>query len=244
MHQPGREAVSRTFEDGRRWMSEGTALFLKGLDGLDEAGLDAASILPGWTRRHLVAHVAANADALSNLVHWAATGVETPMYASPDERARGIEEGAKRPTADLRSWANASAEKLGAAMDALTDVQWANEVRTAQGRTVPTTEVPWMRSREVCVHAVDLGVGVGFDQLSADFLAALGDDIVGKRNAAPAVALQIEATDSAESWTLSGDGDPAVVKASLADAVAYLSGRPVDLATVEGAPAPVLPAWL
>ena len=34
----------------------------------------------------------------------------------------------------------------------------AAEVVTAQGRTVPATEIPWLRAREVYVHVVDLGV--------------------------------------------------------------------------------------
>jgi maleylpyruvate isomerase len=54
-------------------------------------------------------------------------------------------------------------------------------VVTAQGRTVPATEIPWMRAREVCVHAVDLGAGITFGDLPADFTAALLADVVRKR---------------------------------------------------------------
>lgn len=74
--------MSRTFEDARRWAQLGTALFVQAAD-LGDTGMDAPSTLPGWTRKHLVAHIAANADALGNLVHWAATGDRTPMYSSP-----------------------------------------------------------------------------------------------------------------------------------------------------------------
>ncbi|MGH3214672.1 MAG: maleylpyruvate isomerase N-terminal domain-containing protein, partial [Trebonia sp.] len=63
--------ASRT--DARRWTRDGTTLLLAAA-ALDEAALGAPSALPGWTRRHLLAHVAANAGALGNLVHWAATG--------------------------------------------------------------------------------------------------------------------------------------------------------------------------
>ena len=71
------------------WAHEGTKLFL------DAVALTTAPTqrLPGWTRRHLVAHVAANAEALGNLVHWAATGIPTPMYSSPEARAAGIDRG-------------------------------------------------------------------------------------------------------------------------------------------------------
>ncbi|MEI4747784.1 maleylpyruvate isomerase, partial (plasmid) [Rhodococcus erythropolis] len=114
----------------------------------------------------------------------------------------------------------------------------------AQGRTVPATEIPWMRAREVCVHAVDLGTGVTFADLPADFLVALGNDIVGKRGAVPGVALRIEATDASVAWDLPGADGPVGVAGPLADLVAYLSGRAHDLSTTDGSPVPVLPAWL
>ncbi|MDT3445810.1 maleylpyruvate isomerase N-terminal domain-containing protein [Pseudofrankia sp. BMG5.37] len=55
--------MRRTFADARRWMQQGTALLAKEAD-LDDDALDAPSSLPGWSRGHLLAHIAANADAL------------------------------------------------------------------------------------------------------------------------------------------------------------------------------------
>lgn len=75
--------MSRSFDDARRWAELGTNLVLEATADFDDQAYDAPSALPGWQRRQLVAHIAANADALGNLVHWAATGEETPMYASP-----------------------------------------------------------------------------------------------------------------------------------------------------------------
>lgn len=193
----------------RRWTTEGTKLFL------DVVSYDGESGLPGWSRRHLAAHVAANADALGNLVHWAATGEPTPMYASPEERAAGIERGRQLPEAELDAWLRDSAARLDTAMDDLTDDQWAAEVVTAQGRTVPATTIPWLRAREVCVHAVDLDLGVTFADLPDDFLEALCADVVAKRGGVPHV-----------------DG-------ALAERAAWLTGRPHALTG-----APELGAWL
>ncbi|MEU9244315.1 maleylpyruvate isomerase N-terminal domain-containing protein [Streptomyces sp. NPDC048385] len=174
--------ATRTLTDARAWAGTGTELLLDAVAGLDEAGFSAPSVLPGWTRKHLVAHVAANADALGNLVHWAATGEETPMYASAEERAAGIDKGPALSADELRSWLTASAHRLAAGLGRLTDEQWWHRVVTAQGRTVPATELPWMRAREVCVHAVDLGTGVvTFADLPRGFLAALVDEIRAKR---------------------------------------------------------------
>ncbi len=236
--------MRRTFADARRWTEFGTERLLAATRDWGEPELSAPSGLPDWTRKHLVAHLAANADALGNLVHWAATGERTPMYSSPEQRAADIEAGAKRSAPELTTWLRESAERLAAAMNALDERQWRTEVVTAQGRTVPATEVPWMRAREVCVHAVDLAADVGFSDLPADFLAALADDVVGKRGAKPDTAVALTATDTGETWHLPGTGTPVEVSGSLADVTAYLTGRPHAVATTDGSSAPDLAAWL
>ncbi len=55
--------MSRSFADARRWMQQGTTLLAKETDLTDDA-LGEPSALSGWSRRHLLAHLAANADAL------------------------------------------------------------------------------------------------------------------------------------------------------------------------------------
>lgn len=121
-------------------------------------------------------------------------------------------------------------------MDDLTDGQWRAEVVTAQGRTVQAAELPWMRAREVCVHAVDLANGVSFADLPADFLTALCDDVVAKRAAAPGPAVSLRAPGAA--WELPGNGEAALVTGELPTLAAYLTGR-------EAIPsAPTLGAWL
>lgn len=215
--------MSRTLTDSLRWVAEGTRLCERAVDGLEDQQYAEGSALPDWSRAHLVAHLAANAEALRNLAHWAATGEETPMYSSPDQRNADIEAGATRPPAVLRTWFHEEAGALAADLDRLTDDQWGARVRTAQGRDVPASEIPWLRAREVMVHAVDLGTGVTFADLPADFLAALVDDIVAKRGA---------------------DSVPPL-EGTLADRVGYLAGRTrTGVTTTDGAPAPELPPWL
>ncbi|MGW0189379.1 maleylpyruvate isomerase N-terminal domain-containing protein [Streptomyces sp. NPDC003362] len=209
-------AATRTFTDARLWARTGTELLLDAVAGLDEAAFAAPSALPDWTRKHLAAHVAANADALRNLVHWAATGEERPMYASAEERAAGIAKGPALSADELRSWLTDSAHRLAQGLDGLTDEQWRHEVVTAQGRTVPATELPWMRAREVCVHAVDLGTGVvTFADLPKGFLTALVAEISAQRG-----------------LTELPDGP-------LPEVAAWLAGRPHSLAD-----APELGPWL
>lgn len=209
------------------WMDQGTAILDRALSAADDTTLLGPTRLDGWTGRHLLAHLAANADALRNLVAWARTGVETPMYTSMDQRNADIETGALRPVGELRAWYAASAAALAADLDALTDEQWQHPVRTAQGRAVPATEVPWMRAREVMVHAVDLGTGTKFTDLPEGFVLDLIDDIRAKRAATP------------------GDHAPEVTGPP-AEVAAYLAGRSdgTGLTAADGSPVPTLPRWL
>nr|WSY49426.1 maleylpyruvate isomerase family mycothiol-dependent enzyme [Streptomyces sp. NBC_00886] len=239
--------MNRSLADARRWMREGTELLVHATTRLDEAAYDAPSLLPGWSRKHLVAHVAANADALANLVHWAATGTPTPMYASPEERATGIREGSRQPGTRLTEWLRLSSDALEKAMDELDENQWASRVLTAQGRTVAATEVPWLRSREVWVHAVDLGSGIDFTALPTDFLTALCDDIVTKRKGAPGPDVVLRPTDMPARWYLPGapdDGAAVTVTGPLTEIAAYLAGRHHGATAAEGVAVPALPAWL
>jgi maleylpyruvate isomerase len=222
--------------DAVRWMTEGTTLFLHTLATVPDERLDEPATLPGWSRRHVVAHVALNAEALGNLVAWARTGVETPMYASPQQRDADIEKHSARSSAELRAWAVRASDDLGAAFGTLSAEQWQHRVRTAQGRDRAASEIPWMRAREVLIHAVDLNAGTGFGDLPRDFLAELVTDITAKRTGP---ALLVAPTDDDRTWR-TGDGDPVTVRGPLAELTAYLAGRPHR----DVKPAPALPPWL
>ncbi|MFI5622720.1 maleylpyruvate isomerase family mycothiol-dependent enzyme [Nocardioides sp. NPDC051685] len=210
---------TRTFDDARRWVTEGTALLTGAIEGLDVAAFDDDSQLPGWTRKHLLGHVAANADALGNLISWAETGVEKRMYASTEQRNADIKAAATRPADELRAWYHRSAGELEAAMGRLSAEQWEHEIITAQLVTRKASDVPWMRARELFVHAVDLGVGITFADLPDDFLLALADEIRTKRGLS--------------------DDDLRGVEGSLPDVAAWLAGRPHGLVA-----APELGPWL
>lgn len=173
--------MTHNLHDARAWADRGHALVLKATAGLTDDDLRAPSTLPGWSVGNLVAHVAANGEALLNLVTWARTGVETPMYASPEERAHGIARGDTLTAAEATAWLERSTAALTEGFDSLTEDQWSAEVVTAQGRTVPATELPYLRSREGLIHAVDLDRGVTFADLPEGFLDALIEDICAKR---------------------------------------------------------------
>jgi uncharacterized protein (TIGR03083 family) len=175
----------------RTWLDDTTRLMLRAVDSLDDNDCASPSALPGWTVAHIVAHLHFNAEAIARLTQWARTGIETPMYSSMNQRNADIEAGAVLPTAELRGLLHASTSALEDAFDALSPSQWEHLVVTAQGRTIPATELVWMRFREVAVHGIDLGRGISFVDLPGEAVAKLVDEIVAKRLAAgeaPALA--------------------------------------------------------
>lgn len=152
-------------EQGLAAVREATEDLLREVSRLDDAEIGLPSLLPGWTRGHVVTHLARNADALVNLLTWARTGIEHPMYASRADRDADIEEGALRLAQVIREDLIAACERLDAAAMRLTGSDWQAPIAHRTGRVFPAGEVPMMRLFEVSVHLVDLDLGVGFESL-------------------------------------------------------------------------------
>jgi uncharacterized protein (TIGR03083 family) len=225
-----------------RWMATGTRLFVDSATAVGER-LDETSLLPGWDRRTVVAHLVGNARALTNLVTWARTGEPTPMYASPDQRAAEIRELARLDGERLLTELVGTARRLDEDFADLPPDARDHPVVTATGRTVAAHEVLWMRAREVNVHAVDLRAGVAFADLPRDFLRALCDDAAAARRESAGLPVRL-VTPEGDTWDVAGHGDPVTVRGSLADVAAYLTGRPHGLTTATGREVPGLPRWL
>jgi maleylpyruvate isomerase len=223
------------------WMREGTTVLRSTADRLTDAGFAAPSALPGWTRAHVIGHVARNAEALVRLATWARTGVPTPMYADRAQRAAEIESSAELPPQVLRSQMESTAAELDVALAGLDANTWRSEVESALGRTIPAAEIPWMRVREVWLHAVDLGLGTTFGDLPATLVDALLDDVtatLSARPGCPAVRLAPTGRDRVWSFGPVTEERPTVVEAPTAELLAWTIGRVAR-------PVPVtLPAWL
>ena len=138
------------------WVVESTAHLIATAEQFDDAAVREPSLLPGWTRGHVLTHVARNADAVIRLLTWAATGVETPMYASPEARESEIEQGAGRSAAELLADVRESSERLALRAAQMTPEQWANEIVPRRGGPQPAAWLPWWRLEEMLIHHVDL----------------------------------------------------------------------------------------
>ncbi|GIG39233.1 maleylpyruvate isomerase family mycothiol-dependent enzyme [Cellulomonas phragmiteti] len=229
----------------------GQAYFSRKLNELANDELDAPSLVPGWTRRHVVAHVGLNARALTRLTEWAATGVETPMYASREERDAEIAYGATLPARALRSLSAHAAVHLDVEWRDLPPDAWQAPVRTALGRTVPASETVWMRTREVWVHAVDLANGASYRQFPPELVDALLADVARMWRARPGPAPVLEPTDRDGAAAGAGaDGGAAAgavhVRGRAADLARWATGRGGAhlLTTPDGTPVPDPPRWL
>jgi maleylpyruvate isomerase len=143
---------------------------------LSEADLRAPSLLPGWTRAHVLAHVARGADAMRNLLAGARSGQERPAYASAQARDDGIEQGAAQRAADLMVDLADSAMALRTVARQLPDDAWRVQVRALDSAPFPAAELLTRRLTEVELHHCDLGTGYG----PADWAAAFaGLDLPG-----------------------------------------------------------------
>ncbi|WP_327091780.1 maleylpyruvate isomerase family mycothiol-dependent enzyme [Nonomuraea sp. NBC_01738] len=126
---------------------------------LTDDDVAAPSLLPGWSRGHVLAHVARSADSHLNLYAWAATGVPTPQYPSDAARTAGIEAGASRPAAEQLADLADSAARLAAAVRKLPPEAWRAIVDEPHAH--PAWYLLVRRLREVCFHHVDLAAGFG-----------------------------------------------------------------------------------
>ncbi|MHB1533582.1 MAG: AMP-binding protein [Acidimicrobiales bacterium] len=230
------------------WVDEGSQLLLEALERLSDDDLGLPTALPGWTRAHLLAHLARNAEALGRLLTWARTGVETPMYAGPAQRDADIEAGAAAPGMLLRAEVASSARALDLALSRFPSASWSAKVRSASGRLIPAAEIPWMRAREVWLHTVDLRAPGQEVVLPEPLALTLINDVCGgfdKRQDAPAFTLRTTAGGVA--GRVQGQaGAPSIsIEGTPSDLALWLTGRSDGARLTRlTAPLPVLPAWL
>ncbi|MFI6683440.1 maleylpyruvate isomerase family mycothiol-dependent enzyme [Streptomyces sp. NPDC050485] len=198
---------------------EATERLLSAAAALDNASVTGPSRLPGWSRGHVLAHIARNADALVNVL------AGRPMYASAEARDADIERDAPRPPAVQLADVRDSAAAFQAEGDRPAD--WSRTVELRNGVTDTAARVPFRRLVEVELHHVDLGIGYELEDLPEDFVRReiefLADRFTGHKNL-PSIALT---DDTGRSWTTGGgaDGGSVQVTGPAADIVGWLAGR-------------------
>jgi maleylpyruvate isomerase len=215
-----------------------TARLLQTARSLDDPG--APSLCEGWTRGHILTHIARNADAIGRLAEWAVTGTPQEMYpGGAAAREAEIEAGAGRPVESLRADVADTAKHLAPRLRALEGDLAADEVEMRGGMRVSPLQLPFMRIREVVYHHVDLDAGFGFEDVEHALLVRFIDDAVARLRMGhhpPELALR---ADEGGTW-LVGDSTAYVVSGSLAGLLLWLARRIPSAISSDG-PLPTLP---
>jgi maleylpyruvate isomerase len=228
------------------WAGDGAA-HLRGLMmRMGEDAFAAPSALPGWSRAHVLTHVARNADAMINLLTWARTGVRTPAYASREQRDTDIEAGARRAPAEIRADVVDSSDRLARVVRKMPESAWSAHIQNAQGRDLVATDIPWLRAREMWIHAVDLDVGASFADMPGPMVAALLTDVVVSMGEKPdCPPLRLTAPDGSV-WEVGDQAAATTISGPAPGLAAWLLGRSKgrDLRSSGGKKLPALPRWL
>jgi maleylpyruvate isomerase len=156
-----------------------TTRYLQALTELADEDVRGPSLLPGWSRAHVITHLARHADALTHALHGVLNGADAWMYSSQDARNADIEAGSRRGATELREDAAASWGRLLQTLNELHPAQLDVAVsRLPDGpRFLTVRTVPQVRWTEVEVHHADLDIGY----TAADWPADLALLLIGRR---------------------------------------------------------------
>ncbi|MGV9307421.1 maleylpyruvate isomerase family mycothiol-dependent enzyme [Nonomuraea sp. NPDC003727] len=207
----------------RAELAAATDRLLATVGALDDAEVAAPSLLPGWSRGHVITHVARNADGLGNLLTWARTGVETPQYPDRARRTADIEAGAGRPAAEQRADLAAGAARLAAAIEELPEQAWSARVSALMPPPHPTWYVLVRRVRELELHHVDLGAGYTPADWPDAFVRRELHDSLACWPYGESTVGGIVVTAPVGEWSDLGKGP--VVRGEARDVLAWLTGR-------------------
>jgi maleylpyruvate isomerase len=240
-------------DEQREQVRAATDRLLATASRLTDDQVRAPSPLPGWSRGHVLAHLARNADGLRNLLIWARTGVETPQYASQQARDEAIEAGAGRPAAEQVADIAASAAAFDAEAATLSPAHWQVTVSGIRGRGHPALYTLWRRLSEVEIHHVDLAAGYRPADWPADFVTRRLQGVADNFLDDPACpAAQLTDTSTGRHYSIgvaaaTGTGRPASVTIAGPGylVLAWLIGRSQGegLTVDPGGQLPAVPAW-
>jgi maleylpyruvate isomerase len=184
-----------------------TASLLTSIDELDPDDVGEPTELPGWSRGHVLTHLARNADALLRMLVGALGGTSLPMYPSIEARNADIAAGAVRPAEVIFQDVRITAETFGVAVGEVQAATWSTVVTLLPPlgpMEGPVSEILEMRLREVEIHHADLAVGHDFsttDPVTLDHLIAGTVERFRHRVTTP---IRLAASDTGHRYTIIG----------------------------------------
>lgn len=232
--------ASASAKDLIQYLASSSAALTASVRQLDDSAMSGPSLLPDWTRGHVVTHLAQNAEALTRLLLGAKSGRPLSMYTSRRGRDADIEHGAERPAAVIVDHFILATEMFEAGI-AITD-DWSEEaVFHAVGGafTSPAAEVLLMRLREVEIHHVDLDADYDFTHTEASVQRLLLDDAVERFSGRIERPIEL-VIGGTLAGTISGSTqeEPVRVDVAAGEMLSWLTGRSVASSRL-----PALPSW-
>jgi len=134
-------------------------------DSITPQQLTEPSMLPGWTRAHVLWHLALNARSHIHLLECAARGERGEQYPGGVEaREAAIAEGADKSGDEIVSALRMAIFSLEGAWAHASHDAWTGTGVNTGGAVLSMYDLPFLRWREVVVHLTDLNIGLGYDQ--------------------------------------------------------------------------------
>lgn len=211
---------------------------------LAEEDVPASSLLPGWTRGHVLAHLAGISNAMARQLEFAARGETVELYDGGQEgRTKAIEMAAGHTLTEHLADLDSALERAMRAFDSLDAGGWQVPISYRGGVVQDGGFALW---RELVIHASDLKTGLGPEAWSRPFCEHLFDFLAARVPDGQRFVLQPLGLPPV---TVGTGNRSIVINGMLTDIAAWLAGREPSLgslrasAAADGVDLPELLPW-
>ena len=144
---------------------------LQSLDALTDDQCREPSALPGWTRGHVLSHLARNAESHVHVLQCAARGEVGEQYVGGAKaRKQGIETHALDSAESLVASVRKSIYALEGQWAATNSEGWQGHGVNSAGATIAMSDIVFLRWREVEVHHADLALDFTFADWNSTYV--------------------------------------------------------------------------
>ncbi|MGF4045901.1 maleylpyruvate isomerase family mycothiol-dependent enzyme [Paenarthrobacter nitroguajacolicus] len=211
---------------------------------LDDSSVAEPSELPGWTRGHVLAHLAGIANAMARQLEYARRGETGELYdGGMDGRNKAIALAAGHSLTQHTEAVTTALDAAIAAFDALGPEDWQARIAYRDGTVFDGGLALW---RELTIHAADLGLGYGPETWNRPFCEHLIGFLAARVPDSYKFVLQ---PTGLPQRTIGSGGTSIAITGMLTDIAAWLAGRVPSLgslratAAADGVDLPELLPW-
>lgn len=219
-------------------LSRETAMMSTTIETLSTEEMAAASLCEGWSRAHVIAHLASNGRTLVKLIDWATSGEPQELYASREARDAEINELAALPREELVKKFQNAAAYFAEQCERLSGDLAVEEV-DLHGKIIPATSIVALRIAEVVIHHHDLDTAWTIEEADPDSQEDAVEAAVRTMRVKNAPGMTL-VTEEGDEWVI-GDGE-LKVRSDREGLIEWLARGQARRIEADG-PIPVLPAW-